>query len=71
MTEKPELSDNPLRALPANDIANFTEFGVHMKLSSCLLLTAMGLAAPLLSAETLSLCVKANGAARFAKQCNP
>ena len=42
-----------------------------MKLSSCVLLTALGLTAPLLSAETLSLCVKANGAARFAKQCNP
>ena len=42
-----------------------------MKHRSWLLLAALGLTAPLLSAETLSLCVKANGAARFAKQCNP
>lgn len=42
-----------------------------MRHPSWILLATLGLTAPLLSAETLSLCVKANGAARFAKQCNP
>jgi hypothetical protein len=35
------------------------------------LVLALAFAAPHVSAETLSLCVKANGTARFAKQCNP
>ena len=35
------------------------------------LILVFAFAAPQVSAETLSLCVKANGAARFAKQCNP
>ena len=35
------------------------------------LILVFAFAAPQVSAETLSLCVKANGTARFAKQCNP
>jgi hypothetical protein len=42
-----------------------------MKHPSWFLLAALGLIAPQLSAETLSLCVKPNGAARFAERCNP
>jgi hypothetical protein len=41
-----------------------------VKHPSWFLLAALGLIASQLSAETLSLCVKANGAARFSERCN-
>ena len=37
---------------------------------TCAIALMLGWASPQLAAETLSLCVKANGAARFAERCN-
>jgi hypothetical protein len=38
---------------------------------ACGIALILGMVTPELSAETLSLCVKKNGAARFSERCNP